>query len=217
MPIIAIQATDLAWLNDFKTLKNAQQVIFISKNAIRYFFAGLATCKVKLAKNIVITCIGSATANLLTEFGYTADYIPESGTSESLLELPNFQNISNNSILLVKGIDGRTTIADELRKRGANLSAIDVYERVIPQFDKNLINSIWREDSVDIILFTSRQAMLNTFTIFGEAAHTWLQSKPCVVISRRLAAAAQELGIKKIISASYNTILAAIDDWYREQ
>lgn len=213
---VAIQPTQLTWLNEFKSIEDLQQIIFISKNAVRHFFAGLKTCNLEIADKIEITCIGTATANLLEEFDYTADYIPQNSTSESLLELANLQNVANKSILLVKGIGGRTAIADELTNRGANLSAIEVYERIIPNFDKKLVNSIWQEDLVDIILFTSRQAMINTFSIFGDDAHAWLITKPCLVISPRLAAAAQDLGIKKIISASYKTIIEAIEGYQND-
>ena len=210
---VAIQATELTWLSDFQSLENIQQIIFISKNAVRHFFAGLKSCKLTLPDNIKITCIGTATEDLLKKFGYAADFIPEPATSEGLLKLTNFQDVDAESIVLVKGIGGRTTINDELLKRGANLVALNVYERIIPAFDKKLVNSIWQEDFVDIIIFTSRQAMLNTFSIFGEDAKAWLQAKPCLVISSRLEAAAHELGIKKIISASYNTIVEALEGY----
>lgn len=102
-------------------------------------------------------------------------------------------------------------IADKLLANGAILTQLEVYKRTLPKIDKLLVKSIWQDDAVDIILFTSKQAMLNTFAIFGDHAKNWLQNKTCLVISARLAAEAQKLGIKQVIQASYNKIIEALE------
>ncbi len=211
LPTIEIHACNQIWLESIKKIDDLQQIIFISKNSVRYFFAGLEKENLRLPKNILVTCIGPGTADLLTKYNIKANYIPTINTSEHLLELPNLHNVFNENILLVKGIGGRNTISKELQRRGANLTIVEVYERELPKVSPLLIDTIWREDTIDIIIYTSKQAMLNTLDIFPYQAKPWLLAKPCVVISKRLAKHANELGFKNIIQASYTDITEAIE------
>ncbi len=212
LPTIIISACpNFPEINFQQTLKQLKQIIFISKNSVRYFFAGLERSKLNLANNIKITCIGPGTAKLLSNYNLQADFIPEISTSEHLLKLANFSDVVNDNILLVKGAGGRETISNELTARGANLTVIEVYERKLPEIDSKIINAIWQEDTIDIIIYTSKQAMLNAIAIFPPAAKVWLLTKPCVVISQRLAKHAENLGFKKIIQTTYSNIIVAIE------
>ena len=211
LPTITIAACHNFPINFQQTLNQITQIIFISKNAVRYFFAGLTSAKLNLPDNIIITCIGPGTAELLTNYKMYATYIPQINTSEHLLELANFAKVLNEKILLVKGVGGRATISNELQARGANLTIIDVYERKLPKTDPEIVNAIWQEDAIDIIIYTSKQAMLNAIEIFPSAAKEWLLTKPCVVISQRLAEHAENLGFKKIIQTTYANIIVAIE------
>jgi len=210
LPIISIDATNLDWLNDIKNLGEIKQIIFISKNAVRFFFAGLESAKLELPKNILITCIGPGTAQLLTKYKTKADYIPDVNTSEHLLKLENFTNVLNQNILLVKGIGGRDTIREGLKTLGANLTVIDVYERKLPKINPKIIDKIWQDNSIDIIIYTSKQAMINTIAIFPGSAKKWLLTKPSIVISERLAVHAKTLGFKNVIQTSYSNIVTTI-------
>ena len=62
-------------------------------------------------------------------------------------------------------------------------------------------------------MFTSQEAMQNLFVLLGEEAHAWLQQKPCVVISSRLAQAALTLGIKNSIVCKPDTLLDALHQY----
>lgn len=166
--------------------------------------------KIFLPKNVIITCIGPGTAEVLKKYNFSANYIPPINTSENLLSLPNFANVIGHNIILVKGIGGRNTINLELIARGANIQDIEVYERKLPNINPNITQRLWQEDGIDIIIFTSTQAMLNTFALFPSQAKEWLLSKTSVVISERIAVHAKNLGFKNIINTSYANILAAI-------
>lgn len=210
LPIISIYPSNLDWLEKISDLNKIKQIIFISKNAVRYFFAGLATAKLELPKDTLITCIGPGTAELLTKYKNKANYVPDINNSEHLLQLENFTNVLNQNILLVKGIGGRNVIQEGLKTRGANLTVVDVYVRKSPEISPKIIDKIWQEDSIDIIIYTSKQAMLNIIEIFPESAKTWLLSKPSIVISERLVEHAKKLGFKNIIQTNYANIVTTI-------
>ncbi len=80
----------------------------------------------------------------------------------------------------------------------------------MPKLNSGQLYSLWHNKAVDIILFTSQQAMHNIFTLFGEDAHAWLCSVPCLVISERLKNEAALLGIQTIIVSTPETILTTL-------
>ena len=110
-------------------------------------------------------------------------------------------------MLLFKGIEGRTFIEEGLRLKQAKLVILEVYQRLMPEISQQWLNSLWRNDAVDIILLTSEESMRNLFQLFNQEAHIWLQNKPCLVISERLAQTAALLGIKNIKLSHPNRII----------
>ncbi|ASQ45050.1 uroporphyrinogen-III synthase [Legionella clemsonensis] len=202
-PALAIEPIEFS----LPELNNATFAIFISANAVTYLLATLTKQKIQWPKAIKVIAVGHATAAILEQYGIKVDFIPQESTSESLLQLDCLQDVANKSLFLFKGKNGRADIAQTLISKGADLTSIDVYKRVMPEFDQQYLHSLWQENAVDIILFTSQQAMQNIFTMFGKKAHDWLCHTPCLVISNRLAKAAALLGIQQIIVSSPETVL----------
>lgn len=163
--------------------------------------------------SIQITTVGHATAAALSTWGLRAHHTPSIADSEHLLKLDILQKIKNQSILLIQGQGGRPLIADTLRLRGAHLISLAVYRRELPALKQEYIDSIWQDDAVDIILFTSQESMQNLFTLFADAGRAWIQNKPCLVISERLAEAASILGIQTIISCRHDDIASALFEY----
>lgn len=210
LPTVSIQPTT-NWLNTLPNLTTVHQAVFVSKPAIHYFFLGLDQNHLLWPKDLPITVLGQGSAQALMAFGLSADYIPITSDSEHLLQMPHLQILHNQSILMIKGQGGRTLLTDTLTKRGAMVHAVDVYTRQLPEKNPIAITSVWQNDEVDIILFTSQQAMEHLFVLLGPAAHAWIRQKPCVVISPRLAQAAKNLGIQSIITTRYEDLLKTLE------
>jgi uroporphyrinogen-III synthase len=100
--------------------------IFTSTNAVSLAFANLA--RPLAAKH---AAVGRATARALEQAGVTVDARPENATSEGLLALPEFAQLADRSVLLVKGAGGRDLLPTELRIRGATVLELEVYRRVV--------------------------------------------------------------------------------------
>lgn len=205
-PALEIESTAIDWLSGMPNLTQVKQAIFTSANAVDYYFAALTTTGIQWPRNICVMAIGNATAAALSKHGIHVHHSPLIADSEHLLKLDVLQSIEKQTILLVKGLGGRQLIAETLLSRGAHLIPLAVYRRKLPVVKQEYINSIWQDDAVDIILFTSQQAMLNLFTLFEQGGHSWLCNKPCLVISKRLAKEAYLLGIRTIITCQYNEI-----------
>jgi len=213
LPALTILPTSDEWIHDFLKLNNINQAIFISANAVNYFYQKLKDHKLIWPLNIKITAIGKASAEALLKWDVHVDNIPKIANSLNLLQLSNLQEIKNQTILLIKGEDGLDIIASKLIERGANLISLAVYKRSLPKISLQQIQTIWHDDIVDIILFTSQEAMLSIFTLFGINGKDWIINKPCLVISDRLADFAQKLGVKIVIVSPYDEILSALEQY----
>ena len=205
LPALVIQASNSAWLNTMPCLNAIKQAIFTSVNAVDYYFAALNQHHIPWPSSIHITAVGSATAKAIAKQGLSASY-SSIADSEHLLEHLQHQ-IKNEPILLIKGEGGRALIAETLIAQGARLYELAVYYRAPPVMKEKDILFIWQNRAVDIILFTSHEAMHNVFRLFGKHAHRWLMQTPCIVISERLAKIAREWGIKTVIISPHDAVI----------
>ena len=217
LPALIIEPTADDWLKKLPILEKIDQAIFISANAGNYFFAKLNGQSWPI--NIQNIAIGKASSTALSNWNVRIDHVPPISDSEHLLQLDSLQEVSDKTILLVKGEGGRPDIADTLRRRNAHLISLEVYRRVLPKTDQQLLHLLWHDDLVDIILFTSQQAIQNIVMLFAvnKYAHSWLCKTPCLVISNRLAEAAYIAGMQKIIVSNYDTILDTLEHYNKDR
>lgn len=189
-------------------LQKIKKIIFISQNAVYYFFKALDLYHLTLTKDIEFFAIGKATAKALQQKGIEAGS-PSIADSKHLLESVYLQEqeVQSQDILLVKGKDGLTLLEDNLKKRKAKMHIFEIYERKLPSPNNAFTDSLWQNDAVDIILFTSLNSMHNTFTLFGPKAFSWLCQKPCIVLSERIALEALAIGIQQVIISKPEEIL----------
>lgn len=214
-PVLEITAADKQWLNLLPDLECVDSALFISANAVNYCFSILADHQISWPQHIKIIAIGQGTARALAHYNIRIDDLPAAPDSEHVLDLPSLQQIEGQSVLLFKGEGGREVIEQALLAQKARLTMLAVYQRSIPDYPPEFINSLWHDDAVDIILLTSEQSIKNLFTLFGKEAHAWLCGKPCLVISKRLADIAVLAGIKKIIISHPNHMMDALFDYYQ--
>lgn len=211
LPTLEIQAT-ANWLSQLPDLNSVQQAIFVSANAVKHCFMQLQQAQIHWPSTIEVIAIGNGSATLLKQFAIAVHTTPLMPDSEHLLALPSLQSPQKQKILLFKGEGGRPLIEESLLQQGADLIALNVYQRALPKINEQFIKSIWRDDLVDIILLTSEQSMHHLFHLFPKDAHHWLRSKTCLVISERLAQSASSLGIEHIIRSHPEGIMNALFD-----
>lgn len=198
LPLLAIKKTDTHWLKDMPALETVQHAIFVSPNAVSYFFKA-NPCNT-WPKSIKTYAIGQGTYHALQTHHVSSAILPDASDSEHLLMLPELQEVKQQTILLIKGEAGRTLIQDALLARQALVIPLEVYQRVLPSLNQANMDSLWHEDAVDIILITSKTALQHLFMLFSEKARPWICSKTCLVLSNRLARAAYDEGFKNVIT-----------------
>lgn len=214
-PTIEIKATPDTWVTLLPNLNHVNHAIFISANAVYHCFTQLKLQNISWPTHIKTIAIGRGSEQALKELNIQVNAIPEVPDSEHLLSLDILQQIKNQTVLLFKGEGGRVLIEQGLLLREAHVITLEVYKRVMPIIRRQFIDSIWQDNLVDIILLTSEQSIHNLFKMFHQEAHDWLQEKPCLVISERLAKSAALFGMKKIIISHPDGMMNTLLDYYQ--
>ena len=159
--------------------------IFTSTNAVSLALANLPQ---PLATRHA--AIGRATARALEQAGLRVDARPDNATSEGLLALPEFAELTGRSVLLVKGAGGRDLLPSELRVRRATVLELEVYRRVVADPDPTAVAALHDALASDrrvIVTVTSAEilrALLDRVAA-GDAAR--LRQQPLVVPGSRVA------------------------------
>ena len=175
---------------------DADLLIFVSANAVQYAYPLLPE---QLPLDIQIAAVGSATAHTLSEHGLEPTLVPERMDSEGLLALPELQEIAGRSVYILRGNGGRELLQQTLHARGADVHAIEVYRRELPQRRTAATNLVhgW-EQLVDVVIATSNAILDNLFTLLGDAGAERLRTTPLIVVSRRMAEHAAQCGCEHI-------------------
>lgn len=187
--------------------------IFISPNAVEYGYSALSDLGEKAA-SCQIAAVGPATTEALYHHGVEHVLFSRTSTdSEGLLEIPELQALDGKSVLIIKGVGGRSYLRDCLIQRGANLYSADVYKRAVPKQETAAI----LETKIDLILFTSSEIVENFLVITPKDLQKSLLSCQTIVGHPRIAEKVSSLGFKKLpiiaTSPADREMLAAIKLW----
>ena len=182
-PVIEISGFDeLDLQNSVARLGKPDLVVFISRNAVEH--------GIPYADGGAIAVIGPATAAAVTAAGRVVDIQPDDGyDSEHLLAEDHLQDVAGKCIRIIRGLGGRELLADELKKRGATVEYLSVYERRPPVLDADTradLERQWRQGHINIVTVMS----VESFTNLVELLPTWcvsqLESTPLVTPAGRV-------------------------------
>lgn len=182
----------LARLNEFHL------AIFISPNAVRYGMEAISSAG-GLPENLQIAAIGSSSAQALLDCGATKVIAPQQQfDSESLLELPELQDVSNKRVVIFRGDSGRELLGDTLALRGAHVEYATCYHRNNPQYNVSAL----LDAKPDALIISSSEALGNLWKMLDAPNREQLTAMPLFVSHSRIAVAASELGWRTIITAA---------------
>lgn len=156
--------------NSIKNLKKYDWIIFTSVNGVRFFWERLIQKGEDSRKlhGMQIAAIGPGTANSLRKHGIEPDFIPDEYIAESLaagLAAKEGNNLQDKRILLPRAKNARAILADELKKMGAVVDEISIYETIPPTEGAQKLKSIFEEKNVDCITFGSSSTVANFFKL----------------------------------------------------
>lgn len=186
-------------------------LIFVSRNAVDHALTLLPGGR--LPEGSRLAAVGAATADALAAAGRAPDLVPHARfDSESLLGLPQLQDLSGERVLIVRGAGGRPLLGDTLTARGAEVAYAEVYRRVLPKADAADLVARWSTD-VKLVTATSGEVLDNLIALVGAEGRGPLLATPLVVVSERTAEAARTLGftgLEVAERADDEAVLAAI-------
>lgn len=143
--------------------KKFDLIIFTSSNAANYFFNRFN--KINYGFNFIdtlIVAVGSKTAEVCKELFSKVDIVPKDYSAKGILETLNQFDLVNKNILIPQSEIAKQDLADELRKRQANVFQVTVYRNVLPNRNelKDIIEQI-KITPIDAFVFTSPSTYRN--------------------------------------------------------
>jgi uroporphyrinogen III methyltransferase/synthase len=143
-------------------------VIFTSANGVALFCDRLRDCGLEPAAlgACELVAIGPATARALEGHGLTAGVVPEEFVAEGVLDAVQHRTrrLAGRRVLLPRAREARALLPDELRRRGAVVDVVVVYETV-PAAD--LACSPAEIAAADYVTFTSSSTARHFVTLMG--------------------------------------------------
>lgn len=185
-----------------RDLDQYQKVIFVSQNAVNFGSELIDAYWPQLPQGLDWYAIGDKTRQLLQQFlsVVSVDVVSSSVmNSEGLLALPPLQNVSQEKVLIFRGLGGRTLLAESLVARGAEVDHCALYRRVLPQASYALLAE-FAPQTKDVIPVFSGEALANLITLCQSEKIAWSELK-LVVPGQRVAAMARENAFKSITIA----------------
>ena len=197
-------------------LEKFDLIIFNSANAVRF---GAALLDQK--RDLRLAAIGPATAQALNQAGYRVAVQPAGGfDSESLLAHPALEHVAGQRILLVKGSRGRELLETELQRRGAQIIAAEVYERVPSAPAESVLEALaerFAARAVHVITATSAEIAVNLLDLATPLLREEFARVHWLVPSARVAEALGERGFRAPLltaaSAENQDLVAELVRW----
>jgi uroporphyrinogen-III synthase len=182
-------------------LGNQEWLIFISPHAVYASVPFIRQRWPEFPPQVKFAAVGEGTAKALFEAGYNVAAVPENQwNSEGLLAMPVFQpsQISEQKVAIIRGVGGREYLDKVLAERGARVTPVIAYQRVLPQIDVTDYLSMLKQHRIDVIVCTSFEGVRNLKILFGQTGWTYLQVLPIIVMSERIKMLARDLGFQTI-------------------
>lgn len=195
-------------------LSNYNWVIFTSVNAVEIFYRRLRNTggDARSIGNARICAVGSKTVDALDKIGIRTDFVPSQSHSAAIateLESPAGQNF-----LLPRARIATGDLPDGLRKRGAGVDVIPIYDTVKAGVERREeIEAKLLGGRVDMVTFTSASAVTNFVEMFNRhSVPKLLDNVHTAVIGPTTASTARRAGLRVDVIARETTIENLADE-----
>ena len=208
-----------------EALKSCDWLMFTSANAVEILLdRAQALGKLPTPKGDSplpkICTIGPATADKVKSYGYAVDLVPELYQAEGILkDFLDFNGgrVEGLRILLPRASRARELLPQTLRKQGAEVNLIKVYDTVVPEGSRSKLTQLFKSQPPDLITFTSSSTVSNFATLAEKVED--VQQFRCAVIGPITAATAREHGLKIVVQAEKSSVpdlVRAIEHYFQQ-
>lgn len=172
----AIETRPLRQTENEKTLEEKLErcdfVVFTSANGVERYFELLASLgkDSREFKGKTVMAIGEKTAEKLRKYNISADHVPAFYTAEGIIETAEELGVKGKRALIPRALSARKVLPEKLKKMGAEVDVLALYETVVPEYSSEEINSIngaFAREEIDLVTFTSSSTVTNFFSLLG--------------------------------------------------
>ena len=151
-------------------LETYHWIIFTSTNGVKFFLKRLRLKKRRLREfgGLRFCAIGPRTAQEIERAGVKVDLVPEQYYAEALVQRLGIEELRGRRILLARAKKARDLLPRELRKSGASVDVVEVYQTIRPTISKREIERVFQGNRIDIITFTSSSTVNHFFHLYEE-------------------------------------------------
>ena len=201
LPMLDIEplAEDQSMRNILLDLDRYDHIIVTSKAAAEYGCELIEQYWPQLPAHIRWYAMGSTTADVLLNYSARARIADNGNNSEALLSLAEFESVENEHILIIKGCGGRTKLGQTLEKRGANLTFLEVYQRLRPEYPPETLVKLLESQRINVILCGSAETVTNLGYYLPESHRA---EYPVIVPGNRVRQHALALGFREVYCAA---------------
>ena len=191
----AAQSEDVATV--LRSAKAADLAIFTSPAAVKYAWRLLPS--LRFAQRVCIAAVGAGTARALRARGVNEVVIPQ-GTQDSsgLLQESALRGVRGKFVAVIGAPGGRDLLVPTLKRRGAKVLRVDVYERTAPRWTRRHFAALEIAPKPWLLLISSAEAMAHLATALPPGLVLALRRAECVVSSARLAGLAIDHGFARV-------------------
>jgi uroporphyrinogen III methyltransferase/synthase len=199
-------------------LERYDWLVFTSGNAVRFFWTQLEKSGMHPGR-VRVAAAGSATAGRLRALGIEPDFTPAEFTGERLAE--GLGDVAGKRVLLPRARIGRPEIVALLRRRGAIVDDIPLYDTDAAGPDEEAWAA--RAGPIDCVTFTSPSSVRNWLALLRGRELAGRPAGPGVAVAcigPVTAAEAEKHGLPvDIMPAEYTIdgLIAAVADYFSER
>jgi uroporphyrinogen-III synthase len=182
-PVIEIAPfEELDIRNSVTHLDDPDIVVFVSRNAVEH--------GIRYTGGARIAVIGPATARAVVAAGRVVDIQPAGGfDSEHLLAEEEMRDVAGKCVRIIRGSKGRELLADELKKRGAVVEYLSVYERRLPDVSAEALGDLessWRRGLINVVTVMSVESLVNLVELLPDWCAAQIEFTPLVTPAGRV-------------------------------
>ncbi|RMF23029.1 MAG: HemD protein, partial [Deltaproteobacteria bacterium] len=194
-------------------LSSYDWLVLTSANGVERFFGALLERDhdIRELAGVQVAAIGPATAAAVRRRGLRVDAVPGEFRAEALLEA--IGAVDGKRILLARALVAREVLPDELRKRGAEVDVVPVYETIVPE-GASTLSAL---EDADLVTFTSSSTVSNFLRAGGAEARALLERVAIAAIGPITAETIRQEGFEVAVMPREYTIAAltgAIADYF---
>ena len=188
-------------------------IIFTSVNGVKFFLDRVLVLGRDLRdlKGPRICAIGPKTAEALEALKVRVEFVPREYRAEAIFEGLKKEMLKDKNILIPRAKVARDVLPGELRKAGAVVDVVEVYQTILPKEDVTEVRKLLKKREVSAITFTSSSTVGNFMEMLGpEEARQLTAGIPVASIGPITAEKAKALGIKTAVMPAEYTIPALV-------